>query len=87
MAYFCYLLECADGSYYCGWSTDVTRRVNMHNKGQGARYTRTRRPVALVYVEEVPSHSQALRRERALKRKSHQQKADLAQQFQETPLE
>ena len=64
MAFFCYILECADGSYYTGWSTDPGRRELQHNAGKGARYTRLHRPVHLVYVEEQPDRSSALRRER-----------------------
>lgn len=78
MAFFCYLLQCADGSFYTGWTTDPPRRERQHNAGRGARYTRTHRPVKLVYVEEVADKSAALKRERALKRLSHAQKARLA---------
>jgi putative endonuclease len=49
---FVYILECADGSYYTGWTTDLDRRVAAHNAGRGGRYTRSRRPVKLVYWEE-----------------------------------
>ena len=78
MAYYCYILECADGSYYTGWTLDPVRREKQHNQGRGAKYTRFHRPVHLVYLEEQPDHSSALRRERALKNLSHQQKAALA---------
>jgi putative endonuclease len=67
MAYFCYILECSDGSYYTGWSTDPQRRLREHNAGRGARYTRSHRPVQLVYVEQVADLAAALRRERAIK--------------------
>ncbi len=67
MPYFCYILECADGSYYTGWSTDPIRREQQHNAGRGARYTRTRRPVKLVYAEEQADKVNALRRERQIK--------------------
>ena len=67
MAYFCYILECSDGSYYTGWSTDPQRRLLEHNAGRGGRYTRSHRPVQLVYVEQVADHAAALRRERAIK--------------------
>jgi hypothetical protein len=50
MACFCYLLECSDGSFYTGWTTDPQRRAKQHNLGTGARYTRMHRPVRLVYV-------------------------------------
>lgn len=54
MSFFCYILECADGTYYIGWTTDPQRRLLQHNAGRGARYTRSRRPVRLVYLEEWP---------------------------------
>jgi putative endonuclease len=81
MAYFCYLLECADGTFYCGWTKDLQHRVEMHNKGRGARYTRSRGPVSLVYFEELDNQGDAMRRELELKKKNHQQKADLIRQF------
>lgn len=83
MPFFCYLLECSDGTYYCGWTKDVNRRVETHNKGRGARYTRSRRPVKLVYFEELPNQGDAMRRERKLKQKSHDQKAAMIRQFAE----
>jgi putative endonuclease len=63
-----YLLECRDGSLYCGATTDVGRRLEVHNSGKGARYTRARRPVKLVFCEPAPDRSAALRREAAIKR-------------------
>ena len=74
MPFFCYILECSDGSYYTGWSTDPTRREQQHNAGRGSTYTRLHRPVRLVYVEEQPDHSSALRRERAIKKLPHAKK-------------
>ena len=79
MAYFCYIVECADGSFYTGWSTDPERRVKVHNQGKGARYTRQRGPVKLIYVEEQPDHSSALKRERQIKNYTHEQKLRLSQ--------
>ena len=64
---FCYILECADGSYYTGWSTDPQRRLQEHNAGRGSRYTRSHRPLRLVYVEELPDRSAAMKREAAIK--------------------
>lgn len=63
-----YMLECRDGSLYTGWTVDLAARVAAHNNGTGARYTRLRRPVRVVYWEEVPDRSAALRREAALRR-------------------
>ena len=77
--YYCYILECSDGTFYTGWSTDPQRREHQHNCGRGARYTSMRRPVRLVYVESVADHRSALLRERALKRLTHARKARLAE--------
>ena len=67
MAFYCYILECSDGSYYTGWSTDPERRLIQHNRGTGSRYTRSHRPVRLVYMVELPDKGSALKRERAIK--------------------
>ena len=64
---FVYMLECADGSLYTGWTNRLAQRVRAHNSGRGAKYTRSRRPVRLVYWEALPDKSSALRRELALK--------------------
>lgn len=77
MTCFCYILECSDGTYYTGWTTDPERRVAQHNKGTGARYTKTRRPVKLVYLEEVPDKIAALKRERAIKALPRKKKIEL----------
>ena len=75
---YVYLLRCADGSFYTGWTTDPVRRVTRHNRGTGARYTRSRRPVTLAYVEALPDATAARRREARLRRLSHAAKAVLA---------
>jgi putative endonuclease len=67
VSYFCYIVECADGSLYTGWTTDPERRTRQHNAGRGAQYTRARRPVRLAYVEPQSDRAAAMRRERALK--------------------
>lgn len=79
MAYYCYIVECADGSYYTGWSLDPDRREKQHNRGKGAAYTRLHRPVRLVYVEEQPDLPAAMKRERAIKTLKHEQKQKLIQ--------
>ncbi len=79
MTCYCYILECADGTYYTGWTTDPERRVKQHNKGIGARYTKTRRPVKLVYLEEQPDKVTALKRELAIKRLKRVQKSKLVE--------
>jgi putative endonuclease len=65
---FCYIVECADGTFYTGWTTDLKRRVVAHNAGRGSRYTRARRPVKLVYSERVSTRAEAVRREVKIKR-------------------
>jgi putative endonuclease len=82
MAYYCYMVRCANGSFYTGWTTDPHRRVNEHNAGRGARYTRMHGPVELVYVEEVEDHSTALKREAQIKKYSHARKASLAESIE-----
>jgi putative endonuclease len=81
MTYFCYILKCADGTYYTGWSTDPQQRLVHHNAGKGARYTRSRRPVRLVYIEEQPDRSSAMRREASIKKLQHTQKQALVEEF------
>ncbi len=77
MAFYCYILECCDGSFYTGWTTNPARRLRQHNAGRGARYTRQRRPVRLAYLEIVADRPSAMRRERALKALRHAQKQAL----------
>jgi len=72
-----YILQCADGTLYTGWTTDLERRLRAHNSGRGARYTRGRRPVSLVYHEEQPTRSTAQRREAAIRRLSRVDKLKL----------
>lgn len=74
MPFFCYILECADGTYYTGWTTDPLRREKQHNKGTGSKYTRMHRPVKLVYIEEASDRSSAMRRELTIKTYSHLRK-------------
>lgn len=65
---FVYLLRCADGSLYCGWSTDPERRLAEHRAGTASRYTRSRRPVELVWTAECADRAAALREEARIKR-------------------
>ncbi len=76
-AFFCYILECSDGTYYTGWTTDPVRRAKCHNAGRGAKYTCNRRPVRLVYVEEHPDRSSAMRREFKIKQMNREAKEKL----------
>jgi putative endonuclease len=72
-----YILQCADGTLYTGWTADLERRLRAHNSGQGARYTRGRRPARLVYQEEQPTRSAAQRREAAIRRLARADKLQL----------
>jgi len=72
-----YILKCADSTLYTGVTTDISRRVNRHNARIGGAYTRTRAPVALVYSEEYPSYSAALKREAQIKRWTKKKKLAL----------
>jgi len=74
---FCYIVECADGTYYTGWAIDPEKRVQVHNKGRGAKYTKMRLPVKLVYVEEQPDRTTAMKRERAIKKMTRERKQKL----------
>jgi putative endonuclease len=82
---FVYIVRCADGTYYTGWATDVARRVAAHNAGRGGRYTRTRRPVTLVYQEAAPDRGSAMRREVAIKGYDREQKERLITRAEATP--
>lgn len=84
---YVYLLKCADGTLYTGWTNDLEHRVRMHNEGKGAKYTKSRRPVALVYWEPCESKSAALKRERAVKRLARAQKLRLIEDFQKNEVE
>lgn len=74
MAWYVYMLLCGDGTLYTGMTDDVPRRLRAHRSGRGAKYTRGRGPLTLVYVQEQPSRSAALRREYQIKRLSRAQK-------------
>jgi putative endonuclease len=79
--YYCYMVRCANGAFYTGWTIDPLRRVAEHNAGRGARYTRMNGPVELVYIEQVESHVAALKREAEIKRLGHTRKAALAADY------
>ena len=75
----CYIVQCADGTLYTGWTADIVRRVRDHNAGRGGRYTRARRPVNLIYTEPQPDARSARQREVALKRLRREAKLALAE--------
>ena len=74
---YAYLLRCADGTLYAGWTWDPGARLEAHNRGRGAKYTRSRLPVRLAYVEACVGKSDAMRREAALKRLTRAEKLAL----------
>ena len=81
---YTYLLKCADGTLYTGWTNDVEKRVKMHNEGKGAKYTKHRRPVELVYYETFQTKSEAMRREYEIKQLPRKKKELLLATFQLT---
>ncbi len=72
-----YILRCNDGTLYTGWTNDMERRLAAHNAGMGAKYTRGRGPVELVYMEEFETKQEAMRREAAIKKMSKAEKMKL----------
>lgn len=81
MSWYVYILRCRDDTLYTGVTDDVDRRAAVHNAGKGAKYTRGRRPVQVVYREAVPDKSAALKRELAIKALSRRQKLALLDQY------
>jgi predicted GIY-YIG superfamily endonuclease len=78
MPYFVYILECSDKSYYCGYTNNLEKRIKNHNEGKtGAKYTRSKRPVVLKYIETLDTLSEALKREHLIKKLTHNQKTEL----------
>lgn len=74
---YTYIVECRDGTLYTGWTTDLEKRIKAHNTGKGAKYTKNRAPVRLVYYEEFETKQEALKREYAIKQLSRKDKLDL----------
>ena len=71
---YTYLVKCADNTLYCGWTNHLEKRMEAHNQGKGAKYTKTRRPVELVYYESYPTKEEAMRREVQIKKLSRNDK-------------
>ena len=74
---YAYILRCADGTLYCGWTNDLALRLKKHNNGLASKYTRSRLPVELVYFEEFESKEEAMSREWHLKQLTRAQKLNL----------
>ncbi len=80
--YYTYMVLCSDSSLYTGYTDDLVRRVRAHNSGKGAKYTRSRRPVRLVYLEKFSTKQQAMQREYAIKQWPRRQKLQLLSEEQ-----
>ena len=78
-----YILKCKDNSLYTGWTNDITHRLKMHNEGKGAKYTRGRGPVELVYLEEFETKQEAMSREAKIKRLTRKEKLLLIETYQQ----
>lgn len=81
MKNYTYIVRCSDGSFYTGWTNHLDERVKAHNSGNGAKYTKTRTPVELVYYEEFDSKTEAMKREYAIKQLSRKKKEELVEDF------
>ncbi len=81
MRHYAYILECADKTYYCGYTNDLEKRIETHNSGKGAKYTRGRLPVKLAYYEEFDTKEEAMSREWHLKQLSRSEKQALVDGF------
>ena len=80
--FFVYLLRCSDSTLYCGWTTNLERRMATHNSGKGAKYTRARRPVELFYFEELEDKCSAMKREGQIKHMNRAEKLRLIEQVE-----
>lgn len=78
---YTYLVQCADGTLYCGWTNHLEERINAHNAGKGAKYTKSRRPVKLVFYETFDTKEEAMRREAAIKKLTRKEKLKLIQDY------
>ena len=78
-----YILKCSDNSLYTGWTNDITHRLKMHNAGKGAKYTRGRGPVELVYLEEFETKQEAMSKEAKIKRLTRKEKLLLIETYQQ----
>ena len=79
---YTYILKCADGSLYCGWTNNIEKRLSAHNAGTASKYTRTRRPVELAYFEQFETKQEAMSREYHIKRLTREEKLKLIGMFE-----
>ena len=77
---YTYIVRCKDNSLYCGWTNNLEKRIESHNAGTGAKYTKSRRPVELVYYETFDTKEEAMSREYAIKQLTKQQKMKLIEE-------
>lgn len=77
---YTYIVECSDGTYYTGWTNNVRQRISAHNSKKGAKYTRSRTPVKLVYLEKADTKQEAMRREAQIKQLNRNEKEQLIKQ-------
>ena len=77
MPFTVYILLCSDGSFYTGYTKDLKARIKQHQDGKGAKYTKSHRPEKVAYIEQFKTRGEAMKREREIKKLSHQQKLDL----------
>jgi len=82
MPYFVYVLLCENGAYYTGYTRDIEERMRQHKHGIGSRYVRIHRPRKVVYIEELETRRQAMKREREIKQLSHEEKRKMARVFE-----
>ena len=82
---YTYILRCSDGTLYCGWTNNLEKRLKAHNEGKGAKYTRSRTPVTLVYYEEFETSRDARSREVKIKRLTRKQKLELINKNKNEP--
>lgn len=82
MSAYTYLLMCADGTLYCGWTTDPQRRLSEHNAGSGSKYTRSRRPLEMVFLEQWNTKQEAMRREAEIKSLSRKKKLEMILKYE-----
>lgn len=79
--FYVYILKCGDGSFYCGYTNDIEKRLEKHKSGKGAKYTRSRLPLEIVYVENFDNKSDALKRECEIKKLSRIKKEKLVENY------
>ncbi len=79
-----YILQCSDSTFYTGWTNNIKKRLHAHNNGQASKYTRSRRPLTLVYIEPHDTKQEAMRREAQIKKLSRKEKEALIRNSQDT---